>query len=268
MTWGFIKGQVYNRRADIHARFRGQMQGGIITPAGAGLPIIIITGEEGHAHGYADRLREDGVFEYFGEGQRGDMQMVRGNAAIQSHASEGRDLLLFRKQKQGLRYLGQFIFEASHTELAPDTEGRMRNAIVFELSPFEAVAGVPDDVTIDDTAGDLTDLRRRAIEASRSVPAQGQRLTTVYERSKLICSYVFARANGTCEFCSSPAPFLRANGVPYLEAHHIHKLTDGGPDDPRTMIGICPNCHRRAHSAADRDQVNAAMLQAVQTREA
>jgi 5-methylcytosine-specific restriction enzyme A len=30
--------------------------------------VIIITGEEGLEHGYADRYRGDGVFEYFGEG--------------------------------------------------------------------------------------------------------------------------------------------------------------------------------------------------------
>jgi 5-methylcytosine-specific restriction enzyme A len=33
--------------------------------------IIIITGEEGLEHGYNDRLRSDGIFEYFWEGQIG-----------------------------------------------------------------------------------------------------------------------------------------------------------------------------------------------------
>jgi hypothetical protein len=32
MSWGFEEGKVYNRRTDIHARFGGQQQGGIITP--------------------------------------------------------------------------------------------------------------------------------------------------------------------------------------------------------------------------------------------
>jgi hypothetical protein len=43
VTWGFEEGRVYNRRADIHARFGGQQQGGIITPAQHPL-VIIITG--------------------------------------------------------------------------------------------------------------------------------------------------------------------------------------------------------------------------------
>lgn len=35
MTRGFEVGRVYNRRRDIHERFGGQQQGGIITPANA-----------------------------------------------------------------------------------------------------------------------------------------------------------------------------------------------------------------------------------------
>ncbi|MCX7308942.1 MAG: HNH endonuclease, partial [Afipia sp.] len=101
MSLGFEKNRLYNRRADIHARFGGQQQGGIITPAEHPL-VIIITGEEGLAHGYADKVRPDGVFEYFGEGQTGDMAMHKGNRAIADHSSNGKSLLLFRKAKDGL----------------------------------------------------------------------------------------------------------------------------------------------------------------------
>jgi len=46
MSWGFEIGRLYNRRNDIHARFGGQQQGGIITPRDHPL-VIIITGEIG-----------------------------------------------------------------------------------------------------------------------------------------------------------------------------------------------------------------------------
>ena len=81
MSWGFEVGRVYNRRSDIHGHFGGQQQGGIITPADHPV-VVIITGEEGLQHGYQDRYRPDGVFEYFGEGQVGPMQLQRGNRAI------------------------------------------------------------------------------------------------------------------------------------------------------------------------------------------
>ncbi|ULJ74049.1 HNH endonuclease signature motif containing protein [Rhizobium gallicum] len=63
-----------------------------------------------------------------------------------------------------------------------------------------------------------------------------------------------------CEYDSNPAPFLRADGEPYLEPHHIHRVSDGGPDDPRTVIALCPNCHRRAHSGADKASFKADLL--------
>jgi hypothetical protein len=54
MSWGFEERKVYNRRADIHAKFGGQQQGGIITPSQYPL-VIIITGEEGLEHGWIRR---------------------------------------------------------------------------------------------------------------------------------------------------------------------------------------------------------------------
>ncbi|TGN68273.1 HNH endonuclease [Paracoccus liaowanqingii] len=267
MTWGFSEGATYNRRNDIHQRFQGQQQGGIITPANRQFPIVIITGEEGGAHGYADRLRSDGVFEYFGEGQVGDMRMMKGNAAIKDHAADGRDLLLFRKMRDGLRFLGQFVVEAYHTEQAPDREGQQRDAIVFELRPIDAVQSAEED-TIIPPGAELGDLRQRALEAAQAVPSTGVVISTVFERSRSVCRYVFARAQGVCEHCQSDAPFSRVNGTPYLEAHHIRRLTDGGPDDPRSMIALCPNCHRRAHSSADRSEVNRAMQAEVDRIEA
>src|SRR6476619_4825485 len=59
MSCGFEIGRAYyNRRTDIHARFVGQQQRGTITPANYPF-VIIITGEEGLEHGYADRHRSD-----------------------------------------------------------------------------------------------------------------------------------------------------------------------------------------------------------------
>ena len=134
MSWGFEEGKIYNRRTDIHAKLGGQQQGGIVTPSQHPL-VIIITGEEGLAHGYDDRTRADGVFEYFGEGQVGDMVLQRGNLAIAQHAVEGKSLLLFRKTAEGLRFLGEMVYEKHHTENTPDREGQQRDAIVFELRP-------------------------------------------------------------------------------------------------------------------------------------
>jgi 5-methylcytosine-specific restriction protein A len=163
MSWGFDKGRVYNRQADIHAQFKGQPQGGIITPADHAL-VIVITGEEGLAHGYADRWRPDGVFEYFGEGQTGDMTLVRRNKALLNHSAEGKSLLLFRKSHDGLE--DEMVYETHHIERALDSHGNERDAIVFELRPLSAIVEGVEATESVPPSTNLDDLRRRAYAAA------------------------------------------------------------------------------------------------------
>ncbi|MGY3354821.1 5-methylcytosine-specific restriction protein A [Bradyrhizobium sp. GM0.4] len=261
MSWGFEEARIYNRRADIHARFGGQQQGGIITPAQHPL-VIIITGEEGLAHGYADRTRDDGAFEYFGEGQIGDMVLQRGNLAIASHSAEGKGLLLFRKTNDGLRFVGEMVYEKHHFEKAPDREGNQRSAIVFELRPLSAVMERSEEVpTTRSPATSLEQLKLLAKAAANiSASAVATTVRNVYQRSQDVRNYVLARAAGHCEGCEAPAPFARKDGSPYLEPHHTRRLSDGGPDDPSFVIALCPNCHRRVHAGADGDAYNSTLL--------
>jgi 5-methylcytosine-specific restriction protein A len=247
--WPFEKGRTYNRREDIHARYGGQQQGGIITPAKAPL-VIAITGESGLQHGYADKLRPDGVFEYYGEGQVGPMRFAGGNRAIATHSQNGKSLLLFKKERdRRLRYDGEWVCEAVLERQAPDRTGSLRPAFVFELRPLEAIETAID--TIPPGTADLAALRARALAAASSLPTKTSASTTVFERSRDVRDYVLARSHGICEGCQKPAPFERTNGSPYLEAHHLRRLSDGGPDDPRFVIALCPNCHRRVHVGKD-----------------
>lgn len=265
MSWGFERGRIYNRRTDIHGRFSGQQQGGIITPASHRL-VIIITGEEGLAHGYSDRQRPDGVFEYFGEGQVGDMPFVRGNLAIRDHWLNGRDLLLFRKLREGYRFEGDMVFADYHYEDAPDRNGDMRKAIVFELRPLEAVEAATAllPVHVED---DLSAMRAAAFDAAKTAPSTTQRTVNIVERSRKVRDYVVARAKGSCEGCEEPAPFLTPAGVPYLEPHHIRRLADGGPDDPRFVIALCPTCHRHVHFGENGPAYNNELLDKMLTIE-
>jgi 5-methylcytosine-specific restriction protein A len=82
----FEVGRVY-RRADIHAEYKGQQYGGIITPAEHPV-VFLITGESGRKYGYHDHWDEAGVFHYYGEGQVGDMAFDKGNAAITTLATK------------------------------------------------------------------------------------------------------------------------------------------------------------------------------------
>ena len=68
--------------------------------------------------------------------------------------------------------------------------------------------------------------------------------------------YVLARAAGACESCGQQAPFRRHDGTAYLEPHHTRRLSDGGPDHPRLVGAVCPNCHREIHHGAEREEKN------------
>ncbi|WP_246259362.1 MULTISPECIES: HNH endonuclease [Chelativorans] len=45
-----------------------------------------------------------------------------------------------------------------------------------------------------------------------------------------------------------------------MEPHHLRRLSDGGPDDPRFVIALCPNCHRRVHHGMDGQAYNTELL--------
>jgi 5-methylcytosine-specific restriction enzyme A len=134
MATDFQVGQIYNRRTAIHERFGGQRQSGIVTPAK--YPAIFLFTGRGSRHGYDDDWSADGAFRYFGEGQKGDMTLTKGNKAIANHAAEGKDLLLFDMLGAGkVRYRGPFNCAGCSFEEGKDHVGSARKAIVFQLVP-------------------------------------------------------------------------------------------------------------------------------------
>lgn len=70
------------------------------------------------------------------------------------------------------------------------------------------------------------------------------------------------RANGYCEGCENPAPFIRpSDGTPYLEVHHIVPLAEDGEDTVENAIALCPNCHREVHFGSKKEQLRTKLLQ-------
>lgn len=254
----FKIGKLYDRSRDIHAHFGGQAQGGISTPRNAPY-IFLFTGKSGEQYGYRDGWNEDGVFLYTGEGQVGDMTLVRGNKAIKDHLANGKELLLFKNHGSGTKneFLGTFACASWEMRAAPDKYGDRRRVIVFHLVPQHYQDG-GTALAPTNTRQPLSELRRRAYAAS-STPAEKdsrQTLRRYYERSEEVRAYVLARAAGKCESCGKPAPFMRSDGSPYLKPHHTRRVSDGGLDHPRWVAGICPNCHKEIHYGMNGIEIN------------
>ena len=255
----FDIGRRYVRSSDIHDRFGGSRQSGISVSASYPA-IFLFTGRSGAQYGYADSWTDDGTYLYTGEGRTGDMAFTRGNRAIRDHLANGKDLHLFETAGKGdpCRYVGTFICAGWHQDKGPDWNGTTRNAIVFHLIPLEDVGNSSQIAVVDVDGLSLSELRKRALRAAENSKEQNvsQSHRNFYVRSKTVQKYVLARANGVCECCGSSAPFLRRDGRPYLEPHHIQRLSDGGPDHPRSVAGICPNCHREIHFGKHGREIN------------
>lgn len=112
---------------------------------------------------------------------------------------------------------------------------------------------------VEDSKVDIRELRSRAEDAGNEDPEQvnrTQRSIHEYSRSQAVKTYVKERADGLCEGCDEPAPFENPDGEPFLHAHHIHELSQGGPDTLETVIALCPNCHYEVHYGKHGDEYN------------
>lgn len=166
--------------------------------------MIVFSSTAGLQHGYFDYWDDNGIFHYFGAGQEGDMEFVRGNSALRDHVSDSKQLLVFQALGGGVhRFQGQFVCVGYDIVPGiPDRNGRLRNAIVFRLQPLhddvgeELLAGPPpflgpewvestvrQVVTTVRTKQDL--FRRRLTSIER-----GCRLTNVYDLRFLRASHI------------------------------------------------------------------------------
>lgn len=183
---GYVVGAVYDRQRDIHDRFGGRRQYGISTPADQQF-IFLFSGSSGSRHGYFDYYDEEGTFHYFGGGQRGDMSWNHGNRAIRDHLKSGRRLLVFKSLGRGRqRFVGEFVY-GGHDIIPdhPDSEGRLRNAIVFRLRPVHDDPGADPEFELstlltDDVVGAT---ERSAVVQLRAKQQLFRRRLSVIERA-------------------------------------------------------------------------------------
>ena len=258
----FIEGKLY-KRSYLHDMWGGGRQSGISPSAKQGI-IFIFSGASGKKYGYEDHWI-NGLFRYVGEGQSGDMQMQAGNLAIKNHQEDGRCILLFEQsQERGyVIFRGEMYCVGHRFELGLDKHGQERKIIVFDLAPLgDSVhkRGV-EELSCEDLS--LSELRSIAAQKAKETLHQKEAIRHYYARSSAVKHYALRRADGRCEACGLAAPFQTSSGRPYLEVHHIRRLSDGGPDDPSWVIAVCPNCHRKAHFSMDAKTFNEKLLECV-----
>lgn len=251
------QGATYHR-ITLHESYGGTQFRGI-APCGDHPYVFLFTSAAGEEHGYLDEFRGD-TFVYTGEGQEGDMEMTGGNRAIRDHREDGRELHLFESNDEAwsITYVGQFECAGWFTRRLEDTTDTEREAICFELEP------VDDTVAIEADALEALDLETLYDRAKGNAPSTETSRTT-YTRSAAVRAYARRVADGVCQGCGDPAPFVGRDGEPFLEVHHLHRRSDGGPDHPDNVVALCPNCHRRVHYGEDGEEFNRELIADVES---
>ncbi|MGB0572690.1 MAG: HNH endonuclease [Alphaproteobacteria bacterium] len=97
--------------------------------------------------------------------------------------------------------------------------------------------------------------KKRAAPAGNLKPRVAKSTSTQFVRDPEVVAWVLDAANGICECCGKPAPFIRDDSTPFLEVHHLRRLADGGSDTITNSIAACPNCHRELHYGLEKVRV-------------
>ncbi|AXR82300.1 HNH endonuclease [Natrarchaeobaculum sulfurireducens] len=259
------EGETYHR-VKLHEKYGGARYRGI-APCKDHPYVFIFTGDSGEEYGYLDEFRGD-TFVYTGEGREGDMEMTQGNKAIRDHRKDGREIHLFESNEEAwsVTYVGQFEYAGWFHQRLEDTNGNYRKAICFELEPVDNNVEIETD---DLGQLDLETLYERAKGNSAPEALEGETTATkriTYSRSKPVKEYALRVADGVCQGCEEPAPFIGKDGEPFLEVHHLHRRSDGGPDNPDNVVALCPNCHRRVHHGQDKNEFNNAVVEKIDNK--
>ncbi|MEU0453253.1 hypothetical protein ABZ322_09545 [Streptomyces sp. NPDC006129] len=192
-----IKPGLLTTRAAMHELFGGGSQGGIITPKNSPNILIYVDHDSGKKYGYEDGWLEEEdesgpVFEYTGQGTRGDQTFLgqngSRNAAVLCHADSGKSLRVFMaagkvsdpaSSAKQQRYVGEFALDPKlpyTVREAPDEEGKRRRIIVFRLRPKGDFERLSRDVI---TRAKETDTQRVAasVVACKMVEPKRKRAT-------------------------------------------------------------------------------------------
>lgn len=156
------------------------------------------------------------------------------------------------------RAIGRYLDEESwRVESFDDDTGAF--VLVRGSNRQLSVGGGPNSADmIDSTAetGDVVDDEKIIVDQFH---AEVRPVVYTYKgeqkyRDPRVRALVLARSKGLCELTSVPG-FQMANGGVYLETHHIVPLSEGGPDTVENVIALSADAHRRAHHAANRNEL-------------
>lgn len=208
---------------------------------------------------------KNGVLHYTGMGKIGDQVLESNqNGTLYYSDTNGVEVHLFEVLSKAIyTYRGVVkLVDKPYKSRQPDDIGNMRDVWMFPVMPVSELSqGISHELTEQEISkmSDKELARYTAVKNVKREPKTTE--SVVYYRDPYLKQMVKRIADGKCQFCGNNAPFNDKQGEPYLEAHHVVRLADGGRDAIDNVVAICPNCHRKMHVL--NDEVDTIILEGV-----
>lgn len=263
----FVVGNKYTSH-DIQSGFKSGFTSGMLS-APKTHSLVLISNHEPKvglkSNPYEDKWI-DGILHYTGRGQNGDQTLTRENEILANSPDSDITVYLFEVfKKPNYIYRGVVtLIDLPYTVEEYDLSGHGRMVYKFPLK-LEADSYISVNDVMEKEIEESQKIRRQDISEVEKTAKRVSRINAEYEknhkehnvsrkvtsnkydRDPAITRYVKSLANGVCALCEQNAPFLDKNGEPYLHAHHIEYLVNGGVDTIENVVAVCPNCHEKIH---------------------
>lgn len=203
---------------------------------------------------YADRW-EGEILHYTGMGSSGNQSLSFGqNKTLNESKSNGIPIFLFE-----VFITKKYIYQGE-VELIDKPYQEIQNKRNVWMFPLKIKKGT--SLTLDKKQFQQLELNERkkakkfnrgqikalAEERLNQQPSRRKVESNTYIRDQKVIEYALLRANGKCQLCEKNAPFLKKDGTPFLEVHHVDYMANGGSDTIDNVVALCPNCHRKMHA--------------------
>lgn len=208
---------------------------------------------------YDDKWDDQGIMHYTGMGAEGDQSLdFAQNKTLEESNINNVGVFLFEVFKpKEYTYIGPVeLANKPYHGQQTDQNGKSRQVWLFPLklvSQNQTIA-LPKVLIEENELHKLAKIRKLSDQKlEKQAKSFGGKAGVVivqtkqYTRSLYVSEFAKRRAQGICQLCLQPAPFNDEFGKPYLEAHHIIWLSQGGEDSVSNTVALCPNCHRKMH---------------------
>lgn len=203
---------------------------------------------------YSDELRSQVVrgWLFSDKTHRALDEEVLGFDKTISRGYQSMGILHFLGLKADFHGLFKRVSERRAITLLKDDTQDFQSIILF-LEKNESILNLQkligqESESIKKSKRDKSEARAQRISNSEKRPKRIRVYSYTYHRNPDIVAETLLRADGVCENCKKPAPFVRASdSSPFLEVHHMKSLADGGEDTLDNVLALCPNCHRKKH---------------------